>query len=336
MRPFARAALAAACLLPLSAQAQETYTLRIADQFPLTHIASKLTIQPFIQKVEAESNGRIKFEHYPAQQLAKGAGMLDAARTGVADLALQVAGYVSDRIPLSTVVELPSISSDIEQCYSAFQSLADNQLLEQEYKPLGVRAIEVNCTPSQFLTTRDDMVESMDELKGMKLRAGGSAVELTLLEVGATPVQMSAPDIYVGVERGTLDGAIFAPASTLGYKLENVVRGVAQNVSFGSNAAILFMNETAFQKLPEDLQKIVVDAGREVGRDVAEAYNAGTQEALDTLAEAGVNVYDLPEPVVDGIRAAQAKVAEEWVSQMKGRNLPGQEILDDARAAAKN
>lgn len=321
-------------LLPALAQAQETYTLRIADQFPLTHIASRLTIQPFIAEVEEQSEGRIQFEHYPAEQLAKGRGMLDAVRTGVTDLGLQVAGYVSDRLPLSTVVELPSISSDIVQCFNAFDALAHGELLEREFAPLGVRAIEVNCTPSQYLTTRAESIDSMEELAGLKLRAGGSAVELTLSELGATPVSMSAPDIYVSVERGTLDGAIFAPASTLGYNLQNIVGGLAKNVSFGSNAAILLMNEDSFQNLPEDLQEIVIEAGRKVGADVAEAYNTGTQDALDEIAAAGVNIYDLPEDVVAGIEEAQQRVAEEWVRQMNERNLPGTEILDAANAAA--
>lgn len=320
-------------LLPATGQAQE-FTLRLADQFPLTHIASVLTIQPFIEKVEERSGGRIEIEHYPAQQLAKGAGMLDAVRTGVADLALQVAGSVSDRIPLSTVVELPSIGTDIESCYNAFQSLADNELQEQEYNALGVRAIEVNCTPSQYLTTRIEEVTSMDQLQGMKLRAGGTVVELTLSELGATPVNMAAPDIYVAVERGTLDGAIFGPSSTLGYKLENIVKGVAKNVTFGSNAAILFMNEGTFQKLPEDLQQIVVEAGREVGQDVAVAYNTDNEKSLELLAAAGVNVYDLPADVVEGIEAAQAEVARRWVEQMNGRNLPGDAILEAAQASA--
>ncbi|MFV0244348.1 MAG: TRAP transporter substrate-binding protein DctP [Qingshengfaniella sp.] len=320
-------------LLPGTVLAQEV-TLRIADQFPLTHLASKLTIQPFIAEVEARSDGRIKFEHYPAEQLSKSRGMLDAVRSGVADLALQVAGQVSDRLPLSTVVELPSIGADIEQCFTAFQALAQSVLLEREYAPLGVRAIEVNCTPSQYMTTSAASIDTLDQLRGLKLRAGGSAVELTLKEVGATAVNMSAPDIYMSIERGTLDGAIFAPASTLGYKLENIVKGVAKNISFGSNAAILFMNERAFQKLPADLQQIILDVGREVGQDVAEAYNADTERSLGLLAEAGVNVYDLPGPVLEGVLAAQVKVSEAWVAQMDGRGLAGSATLEAAQAAA--
>lgn len=319
--------------LPANA-ADEVYVLRLADQFPLTHVASKVTVQPFIQKLEERSNGEIKIEHYPAQQLAKSAGMLDAVRSGVADIAVQVAGYVSDRIPLSTVVELPSIGADIEKCYSAFQTLADGPLLEMEYKALGVRAVEVQCTPAQFLTTKAESVDSIDDLKGLKLRAGGSVVELTLEHAGATPIKMGAPDIYIGIERGTLDGAIFAAASSLGYKLQEVANGVARNVSFGSNAGIMFMNEDKFQSLPKHLQDLILEVGREVGQNIAVEYNKGSDSALAKLAEDGVNVYELPADVVGVIKEAQGEVAKEWAVQMNDRGLPGDDILAKAQEAA--
>ena len=328
------ATISVVAAFPAAAQEQEVYTLRLADQFPLTHIASVVTVQPFIEKLEERSEGRIEIEHYPAQQLAKATGMLEAVRTGVADLAVQVAGQVSDRLPLSTVVELPSISADIEQCYEAFQTLADGPLQEMEYTPLGVIAVEVQCTPSQFLTTRAESVDSVDDLQGMKLRAGGSAVELTLENVGATPVNMGAPDIYVAVERGTLDGAIFAAASSLGYNLQDVVGGVGQNISFGSNSGVMFMNEDKFNEMPEDLQQLIMDVGREVGRDIAVEYNKGSAAALAELESAGVNVYDFPEDVVSAIQAAQEEVAQEWAEQMDGRGLPGSDMLEQAREAA--
>lgn len=324
----------AAAVLAAPAVAQEVYTLRLADQFPLTHVASIVTVQPFIQKLEERSNGRIKIEHFPAQQLAKAGGMLEAARTGVADIAVQVAGQASDRIPLSTVVELPSIGADIEQCYTAFQALADGILQEVEFDPLGVRVVEVQCTPPQFLTTVTPQINSLEDLRGMKIRAGGSVVELMLEQMGATPVNMVAPDIYVALERGALDGAVFAAASSTGYKLQEVAKGVAGNVSWGSNAGVMVMNEAKFQSLPADLQQLIFDVGREVGRDIAVEYNKGSEEALAVLVEGGVNNYDLPADVMEALQAAQGVVAEEWLSQMNGRGLPAQQVLDEATRAA--
>ena len=309
----------------------ETIELRLTDQFPLTHYASVKTILPFIKEVEEASKGRIKIKHFPAQQLNKAKGMLDAVRTGVADLGLQVAGYVSDRLPLTSVIELPGLFPNIGKCYEKFQRLADTELFQHEYKPLGVRAIEVNCTPPLLVLTRAENVNGMDKLKGLKLRSPTSGSTLTLQQIGAVPINLPAPDTYLGIQRGTLDGAILSPSSALGYHLQTLIKGAAKNVNFGSTAAILFMNEKKFQSLPKDLQAIIVKAGRDVGRDVAVEYDHNTASSLKKMAATGTKVYDFSPDVTRAIVKAQGVAAKEWETQMKARGLPGEKILAEAK-----
>jgi TRAP-type C4-dicarboxylate transport system substrate-binding protein len=61
----------------------------------------------FMDRATALSNGRIKFEWYPAEQLGKAKDLLALVQTGVADMADVVPGYVPDKLPLSGVAELP-------------------------------------------------------------------------------------------------------------------------------------------------------------------------------------------------------------------------------------
>jgi hypothetical protein len=52
------------------------------------------------------------------------------------------------------------------------------------------------------------------------------------------------------------------------------------------------------------------------------------------LVEGGVNNYELPADVMEALQTAQGVVAEEWLSQMNGRGLPAQQVLDEATTAA--
>jgi hypothetical protein len=52
------------------------------------------------------------------------------------------------------------------------------------------------------------------------------------------------------------------------------------------------------------------------------------------LVEGGVNNYELPADVIEALQTAQGVVAEEWLSQMTGRGLPAQQVLDEATTAA--
>jgi TRAP-type C4-dicarboxylate transport system substrate-binding protein len=134
----------AALVLPIvggAAWAQE-FNLRVADSFPTTHQYSKNT-KEWLDLITERTDGRITFDYFPAEQLAKSADLLDAAQNGLADMVYAPPLYLSDRLPLSTVTALPLVGNVTDQLAlnEAFQSLVRNELNDAEILPLGVRAV---------------------------------------------------------------------------------------------------------------------------------------------------------------------------------------------------
>ena len=106
---FLLATLGAGLAAP--ALAQET-TLRVADSFPSGHYVYTAATQPFMDRVSELSGGRLGFEYYPAQQLGKAKEMLELINGQVADVAYVAPSYISDKLPLAAVGELPLGYSD--------------------------------------------------------------------------------------------------------------------------------------------------------------------------------------------------------------------------------
>ena len=99
MKTFKMIAGLAALALPFvggAAWAQE-FNLRVADSFPTTHQYSKNT-QEWLDLVTEKTDGRITFDYFPAEQLAKSADLLDAAQNGLADIVYAPPLYLSDRL----------------------------------------------------------------------------------------------------------------------------------------------------------------------------------------------------------------------------------------------
>lgn len=96
--------------LPRVATAQEPIKLRMSHFLsPMAPAQTKL-FQPWADRVEKDSGGRIKCEIYPAMQLGgKPPQLYDQVRTGVADVIWTVPGYTPGRFPLSAVFELPFV-----------------------------------------------------------------------------------------------------------------------------------------------------------------------------------------------------------------------------------
>ena len=108
------AGAAVAGLMASSALAQEV-TLRVHQMLPPQATIPEKAIDPWIEKVEAESDGRIEIEHYPSMQLGGAPPALyDQARDGVVDIVWTVLGYTPGRFPKTEAFELPFMIHRLE------------------------------------------------------------------------------------------------------------------------------------------------------------------------------------------------------------------------------
>ena len=102
-------ALIAGSILSFNAMSAEPeYTFKLHHMLPPVSNAHANFLQPWAEKVEEESNGRIKIDIYPAMQLGgKPPQLFDQTRKGVVDITWTVGGYTPGRFPKATVFELP-------------------------------------------------------------------------------------------------------------------------------------------------------------------------------------------------------------------------------------
>ena len=327
MKMFSFAAFLAASLGALPATA-ETVNVRISEHFPITHIGSESGAQAFMARVEELIPGRVAFEHYPGEQLARAAGQLDAVKTGVADMAVVGLVYVTGQMPLSTAVEIPGLYTDAMQGARAFTRLARNDLLEIEYLSQGVRPIfNFVVTPFQLLRTEEEPLADLSQLQGEPLRVAGATGELIANSLGAVGVAISPTDLYLSLERGVIEGAISNTASQFVYSTERILESFTTNASLGNVAFGLLVNEDTWQSWPDDVREAMLAAGLETGVGVAQAYFDADQVAYDRLREMGKTVYDLSPEVQAQMVDALKPVEQKWLDQMAERDLPGEEIL---------
>lgn len=307
----------------------DSVTLRLADQFPLTHFASKTGSQAFIQKVDEMSNNTIKIKHFPAQQLAKAAGMLDAVKNRVADIAVCGVVYVSDRMPLSGAAMLPGLFNEVTAGTRAYTKLANHELLEAEFLRHGVRPLWVSLAPVyQLQLTSKESITSLEDIKGKKLRTAGAIMELTAKALGATPVTIGPSDFYLSLQRGTVDGAIYTIPGWRAYSLQEVLNSSTVNAGLGSVAFATLINEDVWQGLPPETQTILRQAGEATGAGAAAVFDKVVAQSNEKMKAAGKNIYALSPAVLEQMRARLATVEKVWLDQMKSRNLPGDKILE--------
>jgi TRAP-type C4-dicarboxylate transport system substrate-binding protein len=311
--------------------AQEQIVLKFADQWPLTHGGSRLGSQPFIQKIEERSKGRVKIRYFPSEQLAKASGLFDATRNKVTDLGYVGLVYTAEKAPLTTLVELPGMHQDANKGARAMHKLIMNDLLQSEYLRYGVRPLFAVITPQyQMMFSKRSgktVINDISDIKGMKIRVSGDTGQLVVKALGGIPVTVASSDIYLALERGTIDGNIHSPSGARSYKLDPVLSSTTTNASLGSVAFAVIVNESVWQQLPQDVRNLITEVSNEVEGIMSAGFQNEQDEATEALRAAGVIPFQLSPKVQEQFKERLSQVEADFVAKRKSRGLPVVETL---------
>ncbi|HEY8417303.1 MAG TPA: TRAP transporter substrate-binding protein DctP [Limnochordales bacterium] len=301
--------------------------LRVADSFPPSHYQSKDGIVVWMNRVTELTGGRVQFDYFPAQQLGSVADMLDLVQTRVADIAYVGPNYFSDRMPLSGVAELPGSFTTSQEGTEAYWRLVERFLLEHEFLANDVRPLYAVTLPPYQLATLSKRINSLADLQGLRIFAGGASVSQTVQRLGGVPTSIPAPELYLAMQRGMLDGAVGAIGSIKPYNLHELVRHMTTNLNLGSFVATYVINEQVWQRLPADVQAAMIQAGEETRRHLSRVLDEADQATIEELSAAGVDLYRLPEDELARWTERVRPVWDEWAASLDRRGLPGSQVL---------
>ncbi|RVU38185.1 TRAP transporter substrate-binding protein [Hwanghaeella grinnelliae] len=316
-------------------QAQDV-TLKLHQLLPERATIPAKFLIPWAAKVEKESGGRIKIEHYPSMQLGgKPPELVQQVTDGVVDMIWTVMGYTPGRFPRAEAFELPFMVTNGEQTSRAFYEYFDKHM--QNDFP-GMKVIAVHTHGPGLLHTKDP-VNSLEDIKGMKLRGPTRVITQMLDSFGAVPVGMPVPAVPEAVSKGVIDGAVIPWEITLPLKMAELV---GNHTEFSGDrglysATFLFaMNQASYDALPDDLKKVIDDnSGIEAAAWAGRAMDGGDVVGRKKAAEKGNNIIVLDEAETNRWKEAAAPVVDNWVAEMKDKGIDGQALVDDAQALLK-
>jgi len=318
-------ATAAALVMTGAAFAQEA-TLRLHQMLPPQATIPAKAIEPWAQRIEEASEGRLKIELYPAMQLGGAPPQLyDQAKDGVVDIIWTVLGYTPGRFPKSEVFETPFMVTTGEATSRAFQEFVEEYAMD-EFE--GVKLIAVH-THGPGLFHMKDPVNSLEDLNGKKVRGGSRIVNEMLVSLGAEPIGMPVPAVPEALSKGVIDGTTIPWEVTTALRTSELVTnhtGFSGDHGLYTQTFGLVMNLDAYNNLPDDLKAIIdAESGVEVAAEFGRAMDAGDVGGLKVAEDLGNNIITLdPGPWQD---AAQP-IIDNWIESTPD----GQMLFDAAKA----
>jgi TRAP-type C4-dicarboxylate transport system substrate-binding protein len=327
---------AAAVLLlgaALPARAQQI-VLKLHHMLPATSNPHLNVLVPWCEKINKESNDRLKCQIYPAMQLGGTPPQLfDQVRDGVVDLTWTVPTYSAGRFSKSEVFELPFMAHSAKAGSQALWQYVQKNALD-EFK--GVRPLFMHVHDGSMLHFTKQPVKNLDDLKGLKIRAATRINARMLQALGATPVQMPLPQVPEALSKGVIDGAMVPWEGVPVIKLQEITKfhlitSPAQNKM--SNTIFAFaMNQAKYDSLAPDLKKAIdANSGIEWSAIAGRAFDATVGPNSKDALGRGNKMNVLSDAEYKRLQAASESVNEEWMKEVAAKGGDGKALLNAAR-----
>ena len=288
----------------------------------------------WMDKVEKDSNGRIKFEAYPAMQLGGNPGQLyDQARDGVVDVAWTLPGNTTGRFPRIEAFELPFMLNNAEATSKALWEYYQTYALE-EFKETQVIALHVHG-PGMFHSATKPIRTAAD-LKGMKVRGPTRQVTKLLSSLGAAPVGFPLPQIPDALSKGTVEAACIPWEVVPSVKVHELCK---QHSEFPANMPGLYtttfvmtMNKAKYDSLAPDLKRVIdANSGLATSGWLGKVQQAGDIPGRKAAVDRGNTLYTFTKEQTDEFIRLSSHVDDEWAADMDKRGMKGKELLQAAR-----
>jgi TRAP-type C4-dicarboxylate transport system substrate-binding protein len=289
----------------------------------------------WMNKVERESNGRIKFERYPAMQLGgTPAQLYDQVKDGVVDVVWTLPGNTPGRFPRVEVFELPFMMTNAEATSKAYWEYLQT-FARDEFRD--VHLIAVNVHGPGVIHSREKQVRNIGDLRGMKVRGPTRQVTKLLASLGATPVGMPLPQIPDAMSKGVIDAAVIPWEVVPSVKVNELTKFSSEFdprlPAMYTTTFVMAMNKAKYDSLPPDLKRVIdANSGLETSGWLGKTQQGNDPKGRATAVERNNTITTLTQADYDAFRKAADLVDDEWVKEMNGRNFNGKQLLDGAKA----
>jgi TRAP-type C4-dicarboxylate transport system substrate-binding protein len=332
LKTSAAAALAAPAL---SGLAQQGVTLKFHTfMAPQSNVWLNMH-KAWMDKVEKDSGGRIKFEAYPAMQLGGTPVQLyDQARDGVVDIIWTLPGNTAGRFPRVEVFELPFMMSNAEATSKAYWEYVQT-MAPDEFKDTQVIALHVHGPG--VIHTAEKAVKNVGDMRGLKMRAPTRQVTKLMGALGATPVGMPLPQIPDALSKGTIQGCVIPWEVVPSVKVHELTKFHAEfdpaGGSLYTTTFVMAMNKNKYNALPPDLKKVIdANSGLATSAWLGKVQQNGDVAGRKAAADRGNNIFNVSATEAQEFRRRSRQIEVEWVEDMNKRGFDGRKLLETARS----
>lgn len=323
------AALAVCASMLLAAIPAESAEVSLSyANFPPAKTFPCVQMERWKTEVEKRTGGKVMVQTYPGSTLLGAKNTLRGVMQGQADIGCISLAYHPGVFPLCSVFELPL---GFTTSTSASLALWD---LYEKYQPKEFKRFKVltmfTSAPSNLMTKTP--VRSLEDLKGMELRASGILSKI-LESLGATPVSMPMSATPEALQKGVVKGLFSSFDVLKDLNFAEICRyETVTNTAVYPFAVI--MNLNSWNALPDDVKKVFNDLSREQAEWTGNYMDQHVADSLEwSKKKYGIEIIEMSDADMDAVKEKTKPLIENWKSKADSKGIDGAAVLSDVQAS---
>jgi TRAP-type C4-dicarboxylate transport system substrate-binding protein len=313
------AGIAAAWLIGAgAAQAEETTLIFATDGPTGTHVAVRV-FHPWAEHINEIGKGVLHLDVRDGMSIVNPTNFYDRVQNDVVQLAWGSLGNLTGTFPHAEFSMLPFQAEKSADSSVAFWRLYKNGQLDPDFKD--VVPLMMTVYPQADVHLAKPPKAPLDTLEGLRLMVVAKVSAQSIAALGGSPSSLPLPDLYPGLQHGTVDGAVIAWTAFQPYKLAEVT-SYHYEMRLGASTGMVFMAKKRYDALPPAAKKLLAEnSGEAASRTLGLAWDEVADEARKA-AEADPK-QQVVTPTADALAKWEkitAPIAADWV-----KNTPGGE-----------
>lgn len=266
----------------------ETYNIKLGHSDTVDNLLH-VSLLNFKAYVEEKSEGRLKVDVYASEQLGSNAEMAEMVEMGSLDAMMLPQGQEANYAPKLNILGMPFLFSSYDDVYKVLDSeigdeliadLASHNMIQLAYWENGLRQTTNSVRP----------INTPEDLKGLKIRTPEDKVTMAIFEaLGASPAPLAFSELYLALQQNTFDGQENPVSNIHANNFQDVQKYLAMT-SHKYECKNMVFSLTTWNKLPADLQQILLDGAKIYGDEHRKAIVDSTDAMLEDLVAAGMEV----------------------------------------------
>ncbi|GAA4273709.1 TRAP transporter substrate-binding protein [Aquimarina gracilis] len=269
-------------------QDNDVKVLRLAHGLDTNHPVHNAMIN-LGENVAVKSGGKLIVKIYPSGQLGAERECLELLQIGSLDITKVSAAVLENFVTDYKIFSIPYIFRDKSHSHKVYDSAVGREFLLKG-EPYRLRGLCFYDAGSRSFYTKEKMIHTPDDLKGLKIRVQKSNMAVSMVEqLGGSPTPISWGELYTALQQGVVDGA----ENNLPSFHSSKHYEVCKFYSLDEHTAvpdILLIGTESWNRLSQQEQKWLQEAANQSAIYQRKVWEEAEQRALKVIRDAGVEV----------------------------------------------